>query len=408
METIAADVAEHWPVYLAIPLVAALIGYLTKRAAIEMMFRPMQFVGVGRYLGWQGVVPRYGPRMAAIAAELLTSKLIDPKEVFARVDADRVTREVEQPLLVAIDHIARDVLAEHHPATWEALPALAQDMVVKQIQVAAPRIVRQIADDLRDNVDSVIDIKQLVIERLANDRPTLVRIIRDLSRPDMDFIARAGIWSGFALGLAQSVVWAVTKQPLVMPVFGAAIGFLTDWLAIRMVFQPREPIVVAGVLTVHGSFHRRRAAVAKQYGEIIAAEVLTPQNLLTALLRGPRSDRVIELVERTVTAVVEQQAGPFRPLVSATIGPGRMAEMKRAAAAAAVTRMPAASRGAHGYLADAMAVADLVEERILRLSPEEYEELLRPAIKQDEWKLITVGGVIGALIGELQVLLMLG
>lgn len=407
METIAADVAEHWTVYLAIPLVAALIGYLTKRAAIEMMFGPIQFVGIGRYLGWQGVVPKYGPRMAAIAAELLTSKLIDPQEVFARVDADRVTREVEQPLLVAIDHIARDVLAEHHPTTWEALPPLAQDMVVKQIQAAAPRIVRQIADDLRDNVDAVIDIKQLAIDRLANDRPTLVRIIRDLSRPDMDFIARAGIWFGFGMGLAQSVVWAVTKQPLVMPVFGAAIGFFTDWLAIRMVFQPREPVVVGG-LTLHGSFHRRRTAVAKQYGEIIATEVLTPRNLLGALLRGPRSDRVIDLVERTVTAVIERQVGPLRPLVAATIGPGRMAEMKRAAAAAAVNRMPTASRGAHGYLADAMAVADLVEERILRLSPEEYEDLLRPAIKQDEWKLITVGGVIGALIGELQVLLMLG
>ena len=35
------------------------------------------------------------------------------------------------------------------------------------------------------------------------------------------------------------------------------------------------------------------------------------------------------------------------------------------------------------------------------------ENLLRPAFRQEEWKLIAVGGVIGFGVGELQVLLML-
>ena len=43
----------------------------------------------------------------------------------------------------------------------------------------------------------------------------------------------------------------------------------------------------------------------------------------------------------------------------------------------------------------------------VHLTPIEYEGLLRPAFRQDEWKLIAVGGIIGFLVGELQVLLML-
>lgn len=408
METIAADLAEHWPVYLAIPFVAALIGYVTKRVAIEMMFRPMNFVGVGRSLGWQGVVPRNGARMAAIAAELITSNLIDPREVFARIDATRVNAEIEQPLLVAIDHISRDVLAEHHPGIWESLPPLAQELAVKQMQAAAPRIVRQLVDELRENAEAVVDFKRLATEELTRDKTTLVRIVRELSRPEMAFIARSGIWFGFVIGLAQTLVWALTKQPLVMPVFGAAIGFFTDWLAIRLVFTPREPVTVLGRFTVHGSFHRRRAVVAERYGEIIATEVLTPENLINALLRGPRSDRVFELIQRTVTEVVDEQSRPFRPLVTATIGGEKLDDLKRAAAVMAMRRVRDTSRGARGYLAQAMDVAGLVEERMLALSPEQYEGLLRPAFKQDEWKLITVGGVIGGIVGELQVLLMLG
>ncbi|AHH18626.1 hypothetical protein NONO_c38420 [Nocardia nova SH22a] len=38
---------------------------------------------------------------------------------------------------------------------------------------------------------------------------------------------------------------------------------------------------------------------------------------------------------------------------------------------------------------------------------EEFEGLLRPAFKQDEWKLVTVGAVLGFLIGEVQVHLLL-
>jgi hypothetical protein len=42
-----------------------------------------------------------------------------------------------------------------------------------------------------------------------------------------------------------------------------------------------------------------------------------------------------------------------------------------------------------------------------RLSAMEFEELLRPAFRQDEWKLIAVGAMIGGLVGELQVLILL-
>ena len=52
-------------------------------------------------------------------------------------------------------------------------------------------------------------------------------------------------------------------------------------------------------------------------------------------------------------------------------------------------------------------IRDTIATRMRRLTRIEYEGLLRPAFRQDEWKLIAVGGVIGAVIGELQVLLLL-
>ncbi|HET6502009.1 MAG TPA: DUF445 domain-containing protein [Amycolatopsis sp.] len=392
-----------WLLYIAIPFVAALIGYVTKRVAIEMMFRPIDFVGVGPFLGWQGVVPRHGGRMAAIATDLLTANLLDLDEIFARVEPDRITREIEQPLLRAIDEITRDVLEECHPALWEALPSVVQQLIIKQLQAGSPRLVRELMTDLRENLDTVLDLKHMTVRKLTRDRGLLVRLIRETSRPEMAFIARCGIYFGFVLGLVQALVWALTENPWVLPVFGGSIGLFTDWLAIKLIFLPREPVRLAR-FTFQGKFQRRRAQVARQYGELVAHEVLTVPNLVNAILCGPRSDQVTAMVRRAVARAVDEQAGR---VATVTIGATRLREIKQAAATRALERLRETLRHAEGYLTEAMDVANMVEERMLGLTPLEYEGLLRPAFRQEEWKLIAVGGVIGFLVGELQAFLML-
>jgi uncharacterized membrane protein YheB (UPF0754 family) len=401
------DLALHWQLYAAIPFIAALIGYVTKRVAIEMMFKPLEFVGIpGTFLGWQGVVPKHGGRMAAVATDLLTTNLLDLKEIFAKIDPDLITREIEQPLLRAVDDIARDVLEQCHPRMWEVLPAMAQDLVIKQVQASTPRLVRDLMNEIRDNLDEVLDVGDMTVQNLTRDKALLVRLVRETSRPEMGFIARTGIVFGFTLGLLQAVTWAVTKQPWVLPIFGGCIGLFTDWLAIKLIFVPRDPIRL-GRFTLQGKFQRRQAEVARQYGELIAHEVLTVPNLMESILRGPRSDRLLVMVRKMVAKAVDEQTSLARPLVAVTIGAQRLKEMKQAAAVKAVEQLPSTVRHAEGYLTQAMDVAKMVEERMVKLTPVEYEGLLRPAFRQDEWKLIAVGGVIGFLVGELQVLVML-
>jgi uncharacterized membrane protein YheB (UPF0754 family) len=402
------DIATHWQIVLVMPLFAAVTGYVTKRVAIEMMFRPMEFVGINRLFGWQGVVPRNAERMAVTAARLLTSRLVDAREIFARIDADRLTREIQGPLLAAVDEITREVLAQHHPRLWEMLPALARDVVVKQVQAGAPDMIRQLMHELRDNVHDVIDVEDLAISALRRDKNMLVRLVRDISRPEMEFIARSGIYSGFALGLVQTGVWAITREPIVLPLFGMVIGWLTDWLAIRLVFLPRERRMLFGLVPFQGIFQRRRDEVAHEYGRLIAEEVLTVPNIVDAVLRGPRSDRIVEMVERTVSDAVDTRVSIARPVVSVAIGPRLLAEMKRAAAARAMDYIADTVQHAAGYLTATMDIGNTIATRMRDLSRVEYEALLRPAFRQEEPKLVAVGAIIGFLVGELQVLLLLG
>ena len=223
----------------------------------------------------------------------------------------------------------------------------------------------------------------------------------------MAFITRLGIYFGFLLGLAQTIIWALTQQPLTLPIFGFAIGLFTDWLAIKMVFFPRDPIPLLGNLRLQGAFQRRREEVAQQYADLIAAEVMTVPNIVDALLRGPHAHQLHMLIQDSVGKAVAEQISIVRPLVTATVGEQRLQDMTRAAATQAMDRLYETVRPAEDYLNETFDVRNTVITRMRELSRVEYEQLLRPAFRQDEWKLIAVGAILGFCIGELQMLLLL-
>ncbi|WP_424184011.1 DUF445 family protein [Actinokineospora sp. G85] len=401
MDALLAAFADHWPVVVSMPFIAAVIGYVTKRVAIEMMFRPLDFVGVAEpWLGWQGVVPRNSARMIRTSADLITGKLVDPAEIVARLDPDRVAREIQTPLLIAVDRIAREVLEEHHPHLWEMLPGIAQEILVKRVQAGTVDLVHQVMAEIRASIGEVLDVQQVAVTALERDKRLLVRLVRDISRPEMSFIARCGIYFGFTLGIVQTVVWDLTQQPWVLPVFGALIGWFTDWLAIKLVFFPRERR-----FGLQGVFQRRRVEVARQYGDLIASEVMTVPNIVEGVLAGPRSERLLAAIARVVGEAVEKQTRPF---VGVAVSPQRFEEMKSAAAVKAMRHLRETALAAEPYARDALDIGNTIAAKMNRLTRVEYEGLLRPAFRQDEWKLIAVGAVIGGLVGELQVLLLLG
>ncbi|WP_158882361.1 DUF445 family protein [Amycolatopsis anabasis] len=406
MGAILADIAEHWHVYATMPFIAALIGYITKRVAIEMMFRPLEFVGVKPIFGWQGVIPANARRMATTAVDLLTRHLVNPREIFARLDPDRMVKELEEPLLRSVEDVTREVMEQYQPRLWELLPAQAQRLLIDRVRAQAPKVVTRLMREVSANIDEVLDVNDMLITNMVRDKALTCRLIKEVAQPELKFIARSGIWFGFVIGLVQFVAWALTKQPLIMPIFGFVTGFVTDWLALKMIFYPREP---RGFLFFRwqGMFQKRRRQVAMDYGGLIADEVLTVANVLEAVLTGPKSDKLFALIQREVQKTIDQQISIAKPFVAMSVGGRRYQEMKRAAAAKALEHLPETIRHVEGYATDALDVRNTIVDKMRGLTPVEFEGILRPAFKQDEWKLIAVGAVIGGLVGELQVLLLL-
>ena len=401
------DVQHHWPIYVSMPIVAAVIGFVTKIIAIHMMFEPVEFVGKKPWLGWQGIVPRNAARMASIAVDTLTQKLLKPEELFGRLDAKRVAAEIEQPLVEALEDITREVATVYTPGLWQAAPDAVRQRLIARIQAEAPQLISDLMGEIKKNVRRVFDLKHMVVTNLMKDKPLLNRIFRDVGSSEFRFIRNSGLYFGFVLGCLQATTWAVTQSPWVMPIFGGLTGWLTDWLALRMVFEPKHPKRYFGVFTWQGLFIKRRKEVAGEYGRLIAKEVLTPSAIIHAILNGPLSDKLFAMVQKHVQKLIDEQAGLARPLVVYAFGSARYQEMKNTVAAKIIERLPETLKHVEKYAGDAMDIENDLSEKMKQLTEEEFEGLLRPAFKQDEWILITVGAVLGAIVGEMQVQIML-
>jgi len=408
MAEIAVDVQKNWVLYASMPFVAAAIGYVTKIAAIKMMFLPIEFIGIKPpFLGWQGIVPRKAAVMASIACDTMTQKLIRPEDVFGKLDPDRIAQEIETPLLEAVEDITREVASQFAPGLWEAAPESVKQAIIRRIQEEAPQIVAQIMVDIKQNINSVFDLKEMVVSNLLRDKPLLNRIFLEAGHGEFRFIRNSGLFFGFAIGCVQAIVWAATQNVWVMPLFGGFTGWFTDWLALKMIFNPKMPTKYLGLFEWQGLFLKRRMEVSKEYGRLIAAEIVTPKNIIDAVLRGPLSDRLFGMVQKQVQRVVDEQAGVAKPLVVFAVGSSKYQEMKRMVSQEIMKRLPDTMKHVEKYAGEAMDLENLLATKMQTLTVEEFENLLHPAFEQDEWILIAVGAVLGFLVGELQVHVML-
>ncbi len=109
----------------------------------------------------------------------------------------------------------------------------------------------------------------------------------------------------------------------VLPIAGVLIGYTTNLLGIRMIFEPVEPRRV-GPFEVQGLFLKRQPEVAEVYAEIIADDIVTMANIAEELLHGPNSDRTRQMIEDALRPAVDRALGRARSAVRVAVGSSRV------------------------------------------------------------------------------------
>ncbi|MFV8052462.1 DUF445 domain-containing protein [Mycobacterium sp. 48b] len=398
--------AEHafsyplW-VYITIPLGAAFVGWVTKILALKMMFYPVEFKGIKPYLGWQGQIPKRAPKMAAVAVDSLTSEILKPEELFDKIDPDELVKELGEPLRAASQELVDTMMMSFQPQIWRATPDQVKDLIVKNVEGRIPSAARGMFTEFRGQVDQIFDIKHMVVTNLVRDKVTLNNVFQDIGRPAFKFLIKSGLYFGFLIGLVQMLVFGVTGWHLALPLFGLLTGGLTDYVALQMIFRPLERRTVFPGIKWQGVFQAEREQVIRGYAALMAREIFTPKAIMESLLTGPMSDKFFDIVQTEISKTIDSQMG-FAGRVINAVGGRQYQDMKQQIANSIIDKLPETSSYIEQYAAERLDLENVMIEKMMVLDSKSYENLLRPAFKDDEWIIVVLGAALGFLCGEIQ------
>jgi uncharacterized membrane protein YheB (UPF0754 family) len=398
--------------YIVIPFTSGFVGWFTNVVALKMTFYPIEFIGIKKLrLGWQGIIPSKATRMAEKAVDLMTTKLVKIEEQFARIEPLRVADEMAPALSRLSQEIIEETMEEEVPLLWETTPPLIKKRIFQKANEDLPEVVEKLMGDVKTNINELFDLKKMVIEELENDKPLLNFIFQKVGEEEFRFIERSGFYFGFLFGIIQAVVFALVYTPgsmegaWVLPLFGLFIGWATNWLALKMIFEPQKPKKY-GPWVLQGMFIKRQKEVAAEYSKIIAEKILTSKNIFENMIQGPASDRLISLIQKHVKKAVDDIAGLSKPIIQLAQGTRKYIHIKKHIANRFVEELPGSIRHMFSYAEEALAIEETLREKMAALSPVEFEAFLRPVFQEDETKLIAVGAVLGGLAGAAQLFIL--
>ena len=188
---------DFWS-YVAIPFIAAAVGWFTNWIAIQMTFWPLEFVGYKKLrLGWQGIIPSKAEKMAGIVVDNTLAKLASLSELFQQMEPEKIASHISKSIMGRIDEYVDEIMSEKNAVLWDNLPLMVKRRVYSRVRRQLPSIMDNMVDDMAENIEELLDLKQMVVTLLSGNKALMVRVFKDVGDVGLRFVVNSGFFFGF-------------------------------------------------------------------------------------------------------------------------------------------------------------------------------------------------------------------
>jgi uncharacterized membrane protein YheB (UPF0754 family) len=410
-----------------IPIFSGFIGYTTNWTGVWMLFNPLEFKGfrlpglrpfahvlprriqqipgvMQGGVGWQGIIPSRAAKMGSIAVDKGIAKVGSPADFYEQLDPHRIAEQILVTSRSDMRELVDRIMQREHPQLWNELPPRVREAVHERVQQQLPDIVNEVTDRIGHNIDDLLDVKLMVIRHVEEHPELMNRVFTDVGKKELDFIIRFGGVFGFICGFPLIAITNAFPHWWVLPVLGTIVGWVTNWLAIWMIFEPNDPRRI-GRWTLQGLFLKRQREVADVYATIVADNIVTVRNIGNELLHGPRADRTRAMIQSALRPAVDRATGAVQPLVRIAVGPREYDSIRDSLALEGVDYTITPLQDEEFNREQSRNVRELIADRVREMSSRDFAELLRSGMREDEWLLVLHGAVLGFGAGLIHLLI---
>ena len=191
------------------------------------------------------------------------------------------------------------------------------------------------------------------------------------------------------------------KQLLVMVLISGAIGWITNWVAIKMLFRPHKEINF-GLFKIQGLIPKRKAEIGTGIASIIQNELISVKDVISNIDREEFSKRLNSLIDDVLDKNLKKKMKEKFPLLQMFFTDKVAKDVGNTIKDIVMENQEKIFEIFSNYAEENIDFEVIISDKISNFSLDKLEEIITLLAKKELKHIEVIGAVLGVLIGAIQ------
>ena len=196
------------------------------------------------------------------------------------------------------------------------------------------------------------------------------------------------------------------KQLLVMVLISGAIGWITNWVAIKMLFRPHKEINF-GLFKIQGLIPKRKAEIGSGIASIIQNELISVKDVISNIDREEFSKRLNSLIDDVLDKNLKKKVKEKFPLLQMFFTDKVAKDVGNTIKDIVMENQEKIFEIFSNYAEENIDFEVIISDKISNFSLDKLEEIITLLAKKELKHIEVIGAILGMLIGAVQYLITL-
>ena len=196
------------------------------------------------------------------------------------------------------------------------------------------------------------------------------------------------------------------KQLLIMIFISATIGWITNWVAIKMLFRPHKEINF-GLFKIQGLIPKRKAEIGSGIANIIQNELISVKDVISNIDREEFSKRLNSSIDKVLEKNLKGKVKEKFPVLQMFFSDRMAKDVSNTIKDIIMENQEKIFEIFSNYAEENIDFEVIISDKISNFSLDKLEEIITLLANKELKHIEVIGAILGMLIGAVQYLITL-
>lgn len=192
---------------------------------------------------------------------------------------------------------------------------------------------------------------------------------------------------------------------ILIPVISALIGWITNFIAVKMIFRPRNEVRILG-LRVQGLIPKRKQDLAVKIAHTVEKELISHRDIKEVLKSEDFSIHTSDVIKQKIEGFIQAKTAA-NPLIAMFVTPEITSRLATTIMEELQNEIPGVIDSILEKVESKIDFREIIQKKIEQFDPSKLESIVYTIASKELKAIEILGGVLGFLVGLIQLTLMI-